>query len=326
MTSQSKHIRGAPALSVVMPVHNALPYLDEAIESIIAQTFTDFEFVILDDGSTDGSGQRLRDWGHREPRIRLLTANRKLGPVGSSNLVARAAKAPFVARMDADDTSFPNRFAEQLKLLRSDDGIGVVASLADVIDASDRKLRGPEVWRLSRRSAFVPFPHGAMMYRRDLFEQLGGYRPECEYWEDQDLVTRIANAAKVVVIPRALYRVRQSQTSTRVGAQQHRIEESSTSCTVVWRGLSKAEATMTCCRQRAVPSSTRGSFFRTGQSCCGPAFDCGYGTASSRARSCRSTLRPSRRRYGLAGRRPAPRGSVSSCCCCFLRVISLHRA
>jgi glycosyltransferase involved in cell wall biosynthesis len=209
-----------------MPVHNALPYLDEAIESILGQSFAEFEFVILDDGSTDGSGERLRHWASRDSRIRLLTAERKLGPVRSSNTVARAAMAPFVARMDADDRSYPDRFAKQLELLRGDSGIGVVASLSDVIDASDRKMREAEVWRLSRRSVLVPFAHGAMMYRREIFDRLGGYRPECEYWEDQDLITRMAAVAKVVVIPRALYRVRQSSTSTRVGAEQDRIENS----------------------------------------------------------------------------------------------------
>jgi glycosyltransferase involved in cell wall biosynthesis len=215
-----------PPLSVVMPVHNALPYLDQAVESILEQSFTDFEFVILDDGSTDGSSTRLRDWAARDSRIRLVAADQRLGPVGSSNRVAQAARAPVVARMDADDISYPDRLAEELELLRSDDEIGLVASLADVIDASDRELRGPEVWRLLRRSVFVPFAHGAMMYRRELFDRLGGYRSECVYWEDQDLITRMAEIAKVMVIPRALYRVRQSSTSTRFGAEQDRIEES----------------------------------------------------------------------------------------------------
>ena len=69
-----------PALSVVMPVHNALPHLDQAVESILQQTFADFEFVILDDASTDGSGKRLRDWAAGDRRIRLLHADRQLDP------------------------------------------------------------------------------------------------------------------------------------------------------------------------------------------------------------------------------------------------------
>jgi len=235
---QAGQSRSAPPLSVVMPVHNALPYLDEAVESILAQTFTDFEFIILDDGSTDGSGERLRQWASRDSRIRLLSANQRLGPVGSSNTVAQSARAPFVARMDADDIAYPNRLREELELLRSDDAIGVVASLSDVIDARDRKLREPEIWRLARRSLFVPFAHGAMMYRRELFDRLGGYRSQCEFWEDQDLISRMAAESKVLVIPHALYKVRQSSSSTRVGAATDRIEHS---LDLMYRCLDRAE-------------------------------------------------------------------------------------
>ena len=76
-----------------MPVHNALPHLDQAVESILNQTFTDFEFVILDDASTDGSRARLEYWAGRDPRIRLLHVDQNLGPVRSSNMVAEAARA-----------------------------------------------------------------------------------------------------------------------------------------------------------------------------------------------------------------------------------------
>ena len=214
-----------PVLSVVMPVHNALPHLETAIESILDQTFADFEFVILDDASTDGSGDRIRYWKARDPRIRLLRADVNLGPVGSSNMVARAAHTPFVARMDADDVSYPTRLADQLELLREAPDVGVAASLCDMIDASGRKIRGPEAWRLSRRSVFVPFAHGAMMYRRDVFDEVGGYREECEYWEDQDLVVRMAEISRVLVIPRPLYQVRAWSTSTRFSSLSERSEE-----------------------------------------------------------------------------------------------------
>ena len=109
-----------PKVSVVMPVHNAMPYLDVAVESILGQTFADFEFVILDDASTDGSTARLREWADRDPRIRLLEEKRNLGPALSSQRVAEAARAPIVARMDADDVSYPRRLEEQLEVLRSE--------------------------------------------------------------------------------------------------------------------------------------------------------------------------------------------------------------
>jgi glycosyltransferase involved in cell wall biosynthesis len=211
-------------LSVVMPVYNALPHLDPAIRSILDQGFADFEFVIFDDGSTDGSTDRLRDWARRDSRIRLIESEANLGPARSSDRVAREAKGAFIARMDADDISYPDRLAEQLELLRSDESVGLVASLSDLIDSRGRRIRSAEPWRLLRKSAKVPFVHGSIMFRRSIFEQAAGYRQDCDYWEDQDLVVRMAAISKVLVIPRALCAVRIWTTSTRTGSDQEGVE------------------------------------------------------------------------------------------------------
>ena len=205
----------SPEISVVMPVYNAAPYLDAAVESILGQSFGDFEFVILDDASTDGSTERLRQWASRDQRIRLLEEKRNLGPARSSETVARAATAPLVARMDADDISHPDRLRDELAIFERYPDAGVVACLCGFIDSNGRKLRTSDRWRLVRRSPFVPFAHGSMMYRRSVFDQAGGYWRECEYWEDQDLITRMSEVAPVMVIPRALYQYRLSPTSTR---------------------------------------------------------------------------------------------------------------
>lgn len=204
----------APALSVVMPVYNALPFLDAAVESILGQSFTDFEFVILDDGSTDGSFERLQQWASKDPRIRLVRVDKNLGPVRSSQRVAQAATAPIVARMDADDISCPDRLRQQIEVLNANPQAGVVGSLGDLIDSKGRQVRGPEQWRMFRK-LFIPFCHGAMMYRRAVFEQVGGYRQQCVLWEDQDLVARMSAISDVLVIPTALHRARQSNSSTR---------------------------------------------------------------------------------------------------------------
>lgn len=211
-------------VSVVMPVFNALPHLDAAIDSILAQTHRNFEFVIFDDGSTDGSAERLRYWASRDDRIRLIHADRNLGPALSSQRVASAATAPIVARMDADDISYPTRLTEQLAVLRQRTDVGVVGSLCDFIDSQGRNLREAEGWRLARRSMFVPFAHGVAMYRREIFDRVGGYRRECEFWEDQDLIARMAAVTPVLVIPHALYQVRLITTSTRVASDQERLE------------------------------------------------------------------------------------------------------
>jgi glycosyltransferase involved in cell wall biosynthesis len=223
-SSQRRRNAEVPAVSVVMPVYNAMPHLDQAIESILGQTFGDFEFIILDDGSTDDSGKRIKDWGARDPRIRLLSADSNLGPVGSSNMVARAARAELVARMDADDVSYPDRLRQQVEVLREHPDAGVVGSLCDVIDSSGAILRRSDPWRISRPSPFVPFAHGAMMYRRSQFERVGGYREECAFWEDQDLVVRMAALADVLVIPHALYRIRAWTSSTRRASDAEKLE------------------------------------------------------------------------------------------------------
>ena len=221
-----------------MPVHNAMPHLDAAIESILVQSFTNFEFVILDDGSSDGSSERLREWAGKDSRVRLFAEKWQLGPALSSEQVARAAAAPIVARMDADDISYPNRLREQFAVLSSRPDAGVVGSLCDTLDTQGRKIRGPEVWRLARMSWFVPFAHGAMMYRRSVFEQVGGYREECVFWEDQDLVTRMSAVSEVLVIPRSLYQVRQSVSSTRFTSDQQHLEQS---LDLMYRSLARLE-------------------------------------------------------------------------------------
>jgi glycosyltransferase involved in cell wall biosynthesis len=207
-----------------MPVHNALPYLDEAVASILDQTSRDFEFVIFDDASSDGSAERLEQWAARDPRIRLVRGKRNLGPAESSNEVVRNAAAPLIARMDADDISMPERLERQLRLMADNPDAGIVASLCDIIDSSGRKLRGAEHWRLARKSFFTPFPHGSMMFRRELFDSIGGYRPQCAFWEDLDFVLRASEEARILVIPQALYRWRYTEAGTRLASDETKVE------------------------------------------------------------------------------------------------------
>ena len=208
--------RGAAPVSVVMPVYNALPYLDEAVESILGQSMPDFEFVIYDDGSTDGSYERLQAWAGKDSRIQLVQGKRNLGPGASSNEVVRHASAPLIARMDADDISMPDRLQSQVDAFVAHPDAGIVASLCETMDTNGKVVRGPEYWRLARKSWFIPFPHGSIMFRRTLFDAIGGYRDECEFWEDLDLVLRASLEARIFVIPRGLYRYRQSEGGTRL--------------------------------------------------------------------------------------------------------------
>lgn len=217
----------APRLSVIMPVHNALPHLDAAVQSILNQTHRDFEFVIYDDASTDGSTERLREWAALDSRIRLFEGRRNLGAVGSSTFVVEHSVAPLIARMDADDVSLPNRFEEQMALFDRMPDAGLVGTLFEMIDERGRLIRGPDYWRLAPSSPFAPFAaHGSIMFRRSVFDRVGGYRAECEFWEDQDLVVRMACAAEAWVLPRALYKFRQWTRKTPASSDLARVEKS----------------------------------------------------------------------------------------------------
>lgn len=207
-----------------MPVHNALPHLDAAVESILGQTFADFEFVILDDASTDGSNARLREWAARDARIRLIEEPKNLGPAVSSQRVATAAAGPVVARMDADDVSLPQRLGTQLQVLDSHADVGVVGGLFDIIDPSGRIVRGPELWRTRQPASVPPFGNGPLTYRREVFDRVGGYRQECEFWEDNDLIIRMAAVTKIMIVPQAVYQVRQAPVSNRLISSQKRVE------------------------------------------------------------------------------------------------------
>ncbi|MBD0372266.1 MAG: glycosyltransferase family 2 protein [Pyrinomonadaceae bacterium] len=194
-----------PSVSVVMPVRNALPFLDASIESILNQNLKDFEFIILDDASTDGTTERLREWAERDDRIRLYESREKIDPSLSANFIVRQARSSLVARMDADDISHPDRLMRQFEVMRSCPDVAMVGTLFEGIDVRGRRVRRRDRWRLKRKSVFPPFPHGSVMFRREIFEEVGGYRLECDTWEDQDLFLRIRKRARVVVITDALY-------------------------------------------------------------------------------------------------------------------------
>ena len=213
-----------PPLSVVMPVHNAIPYLDEAITSILSQSFGDFEFVVLDDGSTDGSLDRLRYWAERDRRIRLIRGRTRSGPVESSNRVVRESRAALVARMDADDLAHPDRLKLQIEAFAEHPDAVAVASLAETIDDRGRLVRGPDFARLLRRSPFAPFAHSSLTVRRSVFDEAGGYRIEASLWEDVDLYPRLAGLGRILVLARPLVSVRQSEVSTRLTARPEELE------------------------------------------------------------------------------------------------------
>ena len=112
-----------PQITVLMPVHNGGAFLPEAVDSILAQTFSDFEFLIIDDASTDQTVAYLQDL--REPRVRFLKSEQRLRLAGALNLGLDHARGEWIARMDADDISFPDRLSRQLDFLAKHPNVGI---------------------------------------------------------------------------------------------------------------------------------------------------------------------------------------------------------
>lgn len=225
--ADAAEIRGETRrLSVVMTVRNLAPHVAQSIESILAQSYSDFEFVIRDDGSDDGTTAIIRAFAQRDARIRLFVAESSLGPSGSSNWVAARARGELIARMDGDDWSHPDRLARQVALLESEPEAVLVGALGECIDEKGSLVRPHERWRLAAGSSFAPFPHGSVMYRRKAFEAVGGYRASAEFWEDLDLYRRIVSHGKLLVIADPLYRHRATRLSTRLVSDRATVEAS----------------------------------------------------------------------------------------------------
>lgn len=212
-----------PAISVVMSVYNGGPHLSGAIRSILAQTHGDFEFLILDDGSTDPSRQVIAAHARADHRIRLI-ARENRGLVASLNELLDAARAPLIARMDADDLCAPERLARQLAFLRANPGYGIVGTDCDHIGLADELVSRPDVERpisdtaLRRNLESGPLlHHPSVMFSRRLVVALGGYRDAFTHAEDYDLWLRLSAVTCMANLPEKLlsYRVHDQQVSQR---------------------------------------------------------------------------------------------------------------
>lgn len=220
---------GAPAISVAMSVYNNAPYLGEAIRSIRGQSFTDFEFLIVDDGSTDGSGAILDDAAAQDPRIRVIHQNNR-GLIASLNRLAEEARAPWIARMDGDDISRPDRFALQLAFLETHPGYTVLGGNNVLIGPDGRRIEqgGAKPTTDEQMTANLEFgpliSHPAAFIHRETLLRIGGYRAAYRHCEDYDLWLRMAEAGKLANLPDILveYRVYPEQISSRHTVEQTR--------------------------------------------------------------------------------------------------------
>src|ERR1039458_8791297 len=197
-------------LSVVMPAYNAMPYLKPAIESILDQTFRDFEFLIVDDGSTDDSGAYLESLS--DPRIRIVHQKRG-GIEAALNTGIREARHDWIARMDGDDVALPTRLEKEVNFLERNPQYSLISCAIGYVGGNGRRLRATFVPQLSSPPIYQPMvdpmiADQGMVFRRDAVQAVGGYRVVGAA-EGLDLLLRLDEAGYLMTsIPDALMLVR----------------------------------------------------------------------------------------------------------------------
>jgi glycosyltransferase involved in cell wall biosynthesis len=224
---------GKPAVSVLLPTWNTLRFLPAAVESILAQEFADFELIVVDDGSTDGTADYLD--ALRDPRLRVLRMQSHVGVTAALNHGLAQCSGTYVARMDADDISEPNRFAEQVRFLDQNPDVGVLGSARLLIDENGAIVGAAGVmfddlsirWRCLLGN---PLPHPTVMLRRDIFVRHDlRYDEAYSSSQDYELWTRLLPLTRAhnLEAPLLRYRLRESSISTSRAAEQiakhHRI-------------------------------------------------------------------------------------------------------
>ncbi len=184
-----------PAISVILPVYNGEKFVRSAIESILNQTFPDFELILIDDGSTDQTGEIIQSI--QDERIQLVEHTQNQGLISSLNQGIALARGEYVARMDADDISLPDRFERQVEFLRAHPRVGVLGNQVRFLNENLEQV----VWEYHFPSSHTEIawkmmfmnviPHPAVIVRRELLIEASGYNPEYATAEDYELWTRL---------------------------------------------------------------------------------------------------------------------------------------
>jgi glycosyltransferase involved in cell wall biosynthesis len=232
-----------PLISVLLPVYNQVRYVGYGLESILTQTFGDFELLIVDDGSTDGSSDIISRYS--DPRIRVIRNQTNIGLAPSLNRGMAAARGKYLARQDADDISLPERFAKEVTYLEAHPDVALLGTGADIIDDN-----GNFLWRPARPSTDVelkwemlsrnPFFHTSVMFRRRVVDKVGGYTTDPvifrAFVEDYDLWSRVAQVGRVFLLPEPLvqYRIYPNNSSARTRAAQDEQLQAIASRNVCW--------------------------------------------------------------------------------------------
>lgn len=219
-----------PEISILLPVRNAASYLDEAIRSLEAQTFQNWECLAIEDGSSDNSHEILDNWRQRDSRVRVLSGG-GLGIVNALNLGLAEAQASIIARMDADDISLPTRLEKQFAFLISHPDIVACGTGVLMVDPKGRPISPTDtslehsdiIGKLSRGDASA-IVHPSLMIQTSSLKKVDGYREEFRHVEDYDLYLRLSDIGKLANIGDILLHYRQHKASANVVQKDHQQE------------------------------------------------------------------------------------------------------
>jgi len=215
-------------VSVLMSVYNEEEFLRECIESILGQTFEDFEFLIINDAATDGCRDIILSY--QDPRIILVDNEKNLGLTASLNKGANLLKGEYVARIDADDVAFPDSLKKRVEFLEKNKDHVLVSGGYEVIDENGKKERTIINYAEDAiiREGFlgVNILASHTLYRRDVAGGIGFYDLRCQYAQDYDFALRMQEKGKIANIPEVLYkrRVHPKSISTQKGDERFVID------------------------------------------------------------------------------------------------------
>lgn len=197
-----------PEVTVLMSVYNGEKYLREAVDSILNQTFEDFEFLIINDGSTDRTADILQS--HDDPRIKIINNKKNIGLTKSLNKGLHLSKGEYIARMDADDVSMPERLEKEIAFLETHRDYAVVGTFVKIVNDNsggiqllDRPIEDVQIREFFRRDNCIA--HGSAMIRKTCLEDVGPYDESIVRAQDYDLWLRLSDKYSLANIPEYLY-------------------------------------------------------------------------------------------------------------------------
>lgn len=203
-------------ISVVTAVYNGEQYLEESIESIVSQTFRNFEYIIVNDGSNDKTKEILDNL--TDPRVKVIHLEKNAGAANALNIGINAARGRWIALQDADDVSSKHRLQRQLQYMNSDARLVAVGSLIRCIPGKDPVDQSALNWeefffnsqKIFKKNQFynTPICHGTGFFLKRTFEKIGGYDPSFKIAYDYDLWTRMFEVGRISRVPEVLYKYR----------------------------------------------------------------------------------------------------------------------